>query len=139
SEEHTSELQSLTNLVCRLLLEKHQHPIVSGADFQNFTNPGRIEVFDLFQYKRRPLVHRQPLHASVNDLAELFRQHQTIQISRRTHPHASCIESSFKYRVYRVGCLLADQCPTTLQRFSVQDSEEPRAKLRPPLEAVDPF
>src|SRR5258706_1296012 len=33
SEEHTSELQSLTNLVCRLLLEKkkkrtetHQHP-----------------------------------------------------------------------------------------------------------------
>src|SRR5262249_60977320 len=28
SEEHTSELQSLTNLVCRLLLEqKKQHPI----------------------------------------------------------------------------------------------------------------
>src|SRR5262249_56461577 len=25
SEEHTSELQSLTNLVCRLLLEKKQH------------------------------------------------------------------------------------------------------------------
>src|SRR5258706_6764611 len=30
SEEHTSELQSLTNLVCRLLLEKkneHRHPL----------------------------------------------------------------------------------------------------------------
>src|SRR5262249_59906811 len=32
SEEHTSELQSLTNLVCRLLLEKkntHAHPRIS--------------------------------------------------------------------------------------------------------------
>ena len=27
SEEHTSELQSLTNLVCRLLLEKKKHAI----------------------------------------------------------------------------------------------------------------
>src|SRR5262249_56395982 len=27
SEEHTSELQSLTNLVCRLLLEKKKTPI----------------------------------------------------------------------------------------------------------------
>src|SRR2546430_8269417 len=26
SEEHTSELQSQSNLVCRLLLEKKQHP-----------------------------------------------------------------------------------------------------------------
>src|SRR5258706_7991345 len=33
SEEHTSELQSLTNLVCRLLLEKkkkHTHTITAG-------------------------------------------------------------------------------------------------------------
>src|SRR5258706_5129771 len=29
SEEHTSELQSLTNLVCRLLLEKKKKHIVS--------------------------------------------------------------------------------------------------------------
>src|SRR5258706_11887421 len=27
SEEHTSELQSLTNLVCRLLLEKKKHQL----------------------------------------------------------------------------------------------------------------
>src|SRR5258706_12095489 len=27
SEEHTSELQSLTNLVCRLLLEKKKHNV----------------------------------------------------------------------------------------------------------------
>src|SRR5438093_2336597 len=31
SEEHTSELQSLTNLVCRLLLEKKNLKIVLGA------------------------------------------------------------------------------------------------------------
>src|SRR5262249_56148051 len=30
SEEHTSELQSLTNLVCRLLLEKKKHPTTPG-------------------------------------------------------------------------------------------------------------
>src|SRR5215213_10907269 len=29
SEEHTSELQSLTNLVCRLLLEKKKQTIIS--------------------------------------------------------------------------------------------------------------
>src|SRR5438046_3289268 len=29
SEEHTSELQSLTNLVCRLLLEKKKHQQLS--------------------------------------------------------------------------------------------------------------
>src|SRR5258706_6668476 len=31
SEEHTSELQSLTNLECRLLLEKKKTPVVSVA------------------------------------------------------------------------------------------------------------
>src|SRR5438093_8239349 len=30
SEEHTSELQSLTNLVCRLLLEKKKNKLVSA-------------------------------------------------------------------------------------------------------------
>src|SRR5258706_7048575 len=34
SEEHTSELQSLTNLVCRLLLEKKKHrPAHGGGEF----------------------------------------------------------------------------------------------------------
>src|SRR5262249_56687670 len=32
SEEHTSELQSLTNLVCRLLLEKKKEPHVDRRD-----------------------------------------------------------------------------------------------------------
>src|SRR2546427_2936927 len=31
SEEHTSELQSQSNLVCRLLLEKKKHPKVTFA------------------------------------------------------------------------------------------------------------
>src|ERR1019366_10597386 len=31
SEEHTSELQSLTNLVCRLLLEKKKHMLTSDS------------------------------------------------------------------------------------------------------------
>src|SRR5258706_5434159 len=37
SEEHTSELQSLTNLVCRLLLEKKKH-IPQHGDPVLFTN-----------------------------------------------------------------------------------------------------
>src|ERR1019366_10328880 len=34
SEEHTSELQSLTNLVCRLLLETEEHT----SELQSLTN-----------------------------------------------------------------------------------------------------
>src|SRR2546427_3652840 len=48
SEEHTSELQSQSNLVCRLLLEK-KIPVVGVAPCQcfspgedNTTSPGRI-------------------------------------------------------------------------------------------------
>src|SRR5688572_31453319 len=40
SEEHTSELQSQSNLVCRLLLEKknkiHHHPSYASASPQHF-------------------------------------------------------------------------------------------------------
>src|SRR5437016_8929820 len=38
SEEHTSELQSLTNLVCRLLLEKKKKKI------KNIHNPESIDI-----------------------------------------------------------------------------------------------
>src|SRR5438046_3917383 len=41
SEEHTSELQSLTNLVCRLLLEKKK--IITSAHVRQYTRPGRTE------------------------------------------------------------------------------------------------
>src|SRR2546430_12700541 len=39
SEEHTSELQSQSNLVCRLLLEKKNHPTVApwSAEFAYLT------------------------------------------------------------------------------------------------------
>src|SRR3989441_9599156 len=33
SEEHTSELQSLAYLVCRLLLEKKKQPLRDGAEY----------------------------------------------------------------------------------------------------------
>src|SRR5438093_9198591 len=36
SEEHTSELQSLTNLVCRLLLEKKKQPVLNDSLCLNY-------------------------------------------------------------------------------------------------------
>src|SRR2546425_1334974 len=42
SEEHTSELQSLAYLVCRLLLEKKNHrSAIRGALPQHLESPGR--------------------------------------------------------------------------------------------------
>src|SRR2546427_6083580 len=35
SEEHTSELQSQSNLVCRLLLEKKKHPLILYLPFSS--------------------------------------------------------------------------------------------------------
>src|SRR5438093_6792654 len=47
SEEHTSELQSLTNLVCRLLLEKKKEYKYDSA-FVNLTSRGQeYEVLNL--------------------------------------------------------------------------------------------
>src|SRR2546430_4906849 len=36
SEEHTSELQSQSNLVCRLLLEKKKHPTCFAGDASDY-------------------------------------------------------------------------------------------------------
>src|SRR5258706_3633726 len=41
SEEHTSELQSLTNLVCRLLLEKKKHTLSTRAATRQTRSPIR--------------------------------------------------------------------------------------------------
>src|SRR5437016_9353571 len=49
SEEHTSELQSLTNLVCRLLLEKKK-------DVLSFTPPSHSPLSP----DSKPVCHRQP-------------------------------------------------------------------------------
>src|SRR5437016_10324106 len=42
SEEHTSELQSLTNLVCRLLLEKKKTRLLREAHIQHSHAPAPI-------------------------------------------------------------------------------------------------
>src|SRR5258706_7018319 len=47
SEEHTSELQSLTNLVCRLLLEKKKHAILNAAS--SHVTVSTTSIFDTTQ------------------------------------------------------------------------------------------
>src|SRR6201995_1406281 len=47
SEEHTSELQSLTNIVCRLLLEKKKIRYRRPGGIYNYTN----SLIELYKYK----------------------------------------------------------------------------------------
>src|SRR5438046_5561580 len=51
SEEHTSELQSLTNLVCRLLLEKKKEPeiLVLDEPSSNLDPASRRELADILR------------------------------------------------------------------------------------------
>src|SRR5437016_11824410 len=44
SEEHTSELQSLTNLVCRLLLEKKKQILVNHQGFSDHSRMATLTV-----------------------------------------------------------------------------------------------
>src|SRR5438874_9357486 len=44
SEEHTSELQSRRDLVCRLLLEKKKHTIKLISPLQSGTQSGRVPL-----------------------------------------------------------------------------------------------
>src|SRR5688572_31805553 len=63
SEEHTSELQSQSKLVCRLLLEKQKHAMASGSDL-----PERHTPCEALTIRRppsyRPLTqsHTSPSH-----------------------------------------------------------------------------
>src|SRR5437016_8206658 len=50
SEEHTSELQSLTNLVCRLLLEKKKNVIGSKQITLNATGGGFLHASKQFRH-----------------------------------------------------------------------------------------
>src|SRR5438093_3609551 len=45
SEEHTSELQSLTNLVCRLLLEKKNTTANDSTTLSTAGTPGELASF----------------------------------------------------------------------------------------------
>src|SRR5262249_61949680 len=65
SEEHTSELQSLTNLVCRLLLEKKKNlHITSGVFHDNEFNRHRVPILQFVKMNLRQtknLAHEQLL------------------------------------------------------------------------------
>src|SRR5262249_56001097 len=79
SEEHTSELQSLTNIVCRLLLEKKKIPrsIVVFASFRSMrlrnvvVSGGRQEVSKQQERAGLPLhAHAglTPAHSSIRNM-----------------------------------------------------------------------
>src|SRR5258706_10038627 len=51
SEEHTSELQSLTNLVCRLLLEKKEHT----SELQSLTKLVCRLLLETKERNRKPI------------------------------------------------------------------------------------
>src|SRR5687767_15481539 len=61
SEEHTSELQSLAYLVCRLLLEKKKNITAKRRAYR----PPALELLPPAQAARRPFPPR--LHHPVND------------------------------------------------------------------------
>src|SRR3989441_2951393 len=64
SEEHTSELQSLAYLVCRLLLEKKKNVRVVGVERPETDVPGRVErlasLYDPRDRHALPRRHRPP-------------------------------------------------------------------------------
>src|SRR5258706_272679 len=56
SEEHTSELQSLTNLVCRLLLAKKNNVATSTTSFLFFFNDtATTEIYTLSLHDALPI------------------------------------------------------------------------------------
>src|ERR1019366_8098853 len=56
SEEHTSELQSLTNLVCRLLLEKNNNNVPAGPP----RGPQAPPIQQALSTRSTPVVTRTP-------------------------------------------------------------------------------
>src|SRR3989475_2934625 len=62
SEEHTSELQSQSNLVCRLLLEKKNTPVVVPRHEQGAFNDPISGVIEILLDHRDPL----PQHVAVH-------------------------------------------------------------------------
>src|SRR5258706_11781599 len=64
SEEHTSELQSLTNLVCRLLLEKKKHSVRPRAALSS-RFPGALLLIPAGNHKTRSNATQHPCQASV--------------------------------------------------------------------------
>src|SRR6266511_3837218 len=75
SEEHTSELQSRENLVCRLLLEKNKikitHVIRSEEHLSN--TPYKLMLIDALGYEFFFLMIRRPLRSTLFPYTTLFR------------------------------------------------------------------
>src|SRR2546430_682103 len=64
SEEHTSELQSQSNLVCRLLLEKKiQNRVASNIGISQSTFS--VKVLNLFSRSRRKTNKRKSKHSAM--------------------------------------------------------------------------
>src|SRR2546430_11801896 len=60
SEEHTSELQSQSNLVCRLLLEKKKKTTSAVADHASPTTTGRLPSRPLLLLRHRHRTRHTP-------------------------------------------------------------------------------
>src|SRR5690606_19261347 len=89
SEEHTSELQSRENLVCRLLLEKKKYSTLSRLkkwQFLHDSNQTRMN-HDVLFYIWTPYSDYYPL--SLHDALPISRTSQTAQNTRPHYPPAS--------------------------------------------------
>src|SRR5688572_10076162 len=72
SEEHTSELQSQSNIVCRLLLEKKKQQRSERAADRNAIRPFQVNVrdADLTELRRRIEATRWPERETVADASQ---------------------------------------------------------------------
>src|SRR5256886_1390306 len=79
SEEHTSELQSQSNLVCRLLLEKKIDDIQSATSRQN-TKDQVYAQNEMLAYQQKESTARV---ASIMENTNLSKQQQVSEIMRQ--------------------------------------------------------
>ena len=63
SEEHTSELQSLYDLVCRLLLEKKKKPATRTVKVFFFNDTATTEIYTLSLHDALPILAVSPFYA----------------------------------------------------------------------------
>src|SRR3954449_6265616 len=82
SEEHTSELQSHSHLVCRLLLEKKKQPLTPFLPFSStptfsrlffFNDTATTEIYTLSLHDALPIMIRRPPRSTLFPYTTLFR------------------------------------------------------------------
>src|SRR5256885_6291244 len=81
SEEHTSELQSPCNLVCRLLLEKKKHTVTGIDSDRLYPRVVCLRVLDFSHYSLIPDRRPSPLTFFFNALLLLSLAHITLSTS----------------------------------------------------------